>query len=47
MHPLGAAEQHPQAGVLLLMTLDDFSISVLGDPITYAHCERFWGPMPL
>ena len=50
MRPSGAAEQHPQAGVLLLMTLDDFSDSVLGDPITYAQCEQIPGsdaPMTL
>ena len=40
MHPSGAASPHPQTGVLLPTTLDDFSDSVLGDPITYAQCER-------
>ena len=50
MRPSGAAEQHPQAGVLLPTTLDDFSDSVLGDPITYAQCEQIPGsdaPMTL
>ena len=36
MRPSGATRQHPEAGVLLPSTLDDFSDSVLGDPITYA-----------
>ena len=40
MHPSGAASPHLQTGVLLPTTLDDFSNSVLGDPITYAQCER-------
>ena len=42
-------EQHryPRAGVLLPTTLDDFSDSVLGDPITYAQCEQIPDPMPL
>ena len=50
MRPSGAAEQHPQAGVLLPMTLDDFSDSVLGDLITYAQGEQIPGsdaPMTL
>ena len=40
MRPSGAAQQFPPAGVLLPTTLDDFSDSVLGDPITYAQCEQ-------
>ena len=50
MRPSGAAEQFPQAGVLLPTTLDDFSDSVLGDPIMYAQCEQIPGsdaPMTL
>ena len=50
MRPSGATGQHPQAGVLLPTTLDDFSDSVLGDPITYAQCEQIPGsddPMTL
>ena len=43
MRPSGAAEQFPQAGVLLPTTLDDFSDSILGDPITYAQCEQILG----
>ena len=45
-----ATGQHPKAGVLLPSTLDDFSDSVLGDPITYAQCEQIPGsddPMTL
>ena len=38
--PLGAASPHPQTGVLLPTKFGDFSDSVLGDPITYAQCER-------
>ena len=37
--PSRAAQQLPPDGVLLPTTLDDFSDSVLGDPITYARCE--------
>ena len=33
----------PPAGAVLLPTLDDFDDLVLGDPITYARCERFPG----
>ena len=33
----------PAGGVLLPTTLDDFDDSVLGDPITYALCEKFSG----
>ena len=43
-------QQVPPAGVLLPTTLDDFSDSVLGDPITYAQCEIIPGsdaPMSL
>ena len=50
MRPSGAAKQFPQAGVLLPTTVDDFSDSVLGDPITYAQCEQILGsdaPMTL
>ena len=50
MRPSGTTGQHPQAGVLLLTTLDDFSDWVLGDPITYAQCEQIPGydaPMTL
>ena len=50
MHLAGAAQQFPPAGVLLPTTLDDFSDSVLGDPITYAQCEKLPGseaPMSL
>ena len=50
MHPSGATGQHPKAGVLLPTMLDDFSDSVLGDPITYAQCEHIPGfdaPMTL
>ena len=48
MHPSGAASPHPQTGVLLPTTLDDFSDSVLGDPITYAQCERIpWSDTPI
>ena len=43
MCPAGATQQFPLAGVLLLTTLDDFSDSVLGDPITYAQCELIPG----
>ena len=43
MHPSGATGQHPQAGVLLPKPLDDFSDSVLGDPITYVQCEQIPG----
>ena len=45
MRPLGAAGQHPEAGVLLPSALDGFSDSVLGDPI--AQCEQIPGRMPL
>ena len=44
------AQQFPPTGVLLPATLDDFSDSVLGDPITYAQCEQIPGsdaPMSL
>ena len=41
--PLRAAQQLPPDGVLLPMTLDDISDSVLGDPITYAQCEQIPG----
>ena len=47
MCPSGAAEQFPQAGVLLPTTLDDFSDSVL---TMYAQCEQIPGsnaPMTL
>ena len=50
MRPSGAAQQFPPAGILLPTTLDDFSDSVLGDPITYAQCELIPGsdaPMSL
>ena len=50
MRPLGAAEQHPEAGVLLPSTLDGFSDSVLGDSIVYAQCGQILGsdaPMTL
>ena len=43
MRPLGAAEQHPDAGVLLPSTVDGFSDSVLGDLIAYAKCEQIPG----
>ena len=43
MRPLGAAEQHLEAGVLLPSALDGFSDSVLGDPIAYAQCEQIPG----
>ena len=33
----------PTGGVLLPTTLDDFHDSGLGDPITYARCEKFPG----
>ena len=48
--PSRAAQQFPPDGVLLPTTLDDFSDSVLGDPITYAQCEQIPGsdsPMSL
>ena len=41
--PLGAAGQHPEAGLLLPSALDGFSDSVLGDPIAFAQCAQ----MPL
>ena len=41
--PSRAAQQFPPDGVLLPTTLDDFSDSVLGDPITYAQCEQIPG----
>ena len=52
MRPSGATGQHPEAGVLLPSTLDDFSDSrsVFGDPIVYAQCEQIPGsgaPMTL
>ena len=48
--PSRADQQFPPDGVLLPTTLDDFSDSVLGDPITYAQCEQIPGsdtPMSL
>ena len=48
--PSRAAQQFPPDGVPLPTTLDDFSDSVLGDPITYAQCEQIPGsdtPMSL
>ena len=36
MRPLGAAGQHPEA-------LDNFSDSVLGDPIAFAQCAQIPG----
>ena len=48
--PSRDAQQFLPDGVLLPTTLDDFSDSVLGDPITYAQCEQLPGsdtPMPL
>ena len=48
--PSRAVQQLPPDGVLLPTTLDDFSDSVLGDPITYAPCEQIPGsdsPMSL
>ena len=50
MRPVGATQQVPPARVLEPTTLDDFSDSVLGDPITYAQCEIILGsdaPMSL
>ena len=50
MRPSRAAQQFPPDGVLLPTTLDDFSDSVLGDPITHAQCEQIPGsdtPMSL
>ena len=41
--PSGAAQQLPPDGVLLPTMLDDFNISVLGEPITYARCEQIMG----
>ena len=46
LRPSGAAQQFPPDRVLLPMTLDDFSDSVLGDPITYAQCEQIPGQIP-
>ena len=43
MRPLGAAGQHPEAGVLLPSAFDGFDESVLGDPIAYAQCEQIPG----
>ena len=36
----------PPEGVVLLSTIDDFSDSDLGAPITYAQCELFPGRLP-
>ena len=50
MRPSSATGQHPDAGVLLPSTLDDFSESVFGDPIAYVQCEQIPGsdaPMTL
>ena len=50
MRPSGATGQHSKAGMLQQTMLDDFSDSVLGDPITYAQCEQIPGsdaPMTL
>ena len=41
--PSRAAQQLPPDGVLLLTILDDFCISVLGEPITYARYEQIPG----
>ena len=43
MRPLGAAGQHPEAGVLLPSAFQGFDDSVLGDPIAYAQCEQIPG----
>ena len=44
MRSLGAAEQHPPAGVLLPTMLDDCNDSVLG---SMHNVNRFRGLMPL
>ena len=41
--PPRGSKSPPTGGVLLPTTLDDFDDSVLGDPITYARCEKFPG----
>ena len=43
MRPLGAAGQHPEAGVLLPSASNGFSDSVLGDPIAFAQCAQIPG----
>ena len=48
--PLREAQPYPLEGVLLPLTMDDFSDSDLGAPITYAQCELIPGsdtPMSL
>ena len=39
--PPRGSKSPPTGGVLLPTTLEDFDDSVLGDPITYAWCEKF------
>ena len=41
--PSRADQQLPSDGLLLLTMLDDFNVSVLGEPITYARCEPILG----
>ena len=41
--PLRATQQLPHDGALLQTMLDEFHISVLGEPITYARCEQIPG----
>ena len=41
--PTRGGQSPPAEGILLPTTLDDFDDSVLGDPITYARCEKFPG----
>ena len=46
--PSRADQQLPSDGLLLLTMLDNFNVSVLDEPITYARCEPIpWSDSPL